>query len=262
MTCYTVCVANQKGGVAKTTSTVNLGVYLSRQNHPVLVVDSDPQTNASSSLGVRRRDIQENLYDVLTGAVPIHQAVQTTAIPGLDLLAASPHLAALELEMGGQPGREHILAHALAPLHTRYRYILIDSPPSLGLLTLNGMVAARFLVVPVQCEYLALEGMTAIMHSLQRVQQTLNPQLALAGFLLTLYDSRTRLSRDVESEVRHHFPAETFTNVIPRSVRLAEAPSHGVPVAVYAPFCAGAIAYEHWALELAQRLAHMTSPAG
>ncbi len=261
MICHTVCLANQKGGVAKTTSTVNLGVYLSRQGHSVLIVDSDPQTNATSSLGVRRGDIRENLYDVLTGAMAADQACQATATAGLDLLAASPHLAALELEFGAHPGREHMLAHALSSLHTRYRYILIDSPPSLGLLTLNGMVAANFLVVPVQCEYLALEGMTAIMNSLERVQQTLNPQLTLAGFLLTLYDSRTRLSRDVESEVRHHFPAETFTHVIPRSVRLAEAPSHGVPVAVYDPSSAGAIAYERWALELVHRLDHLTAPA-
>ncbi len=262
MICRTVCLANQKGGVAKTTSAVNLGVYLCRQGHSVLIVDNDPQTNATSSLGVPKSDIQDNLYDVLTGTIAADQACRKTEIAGLDLLAASPHLAALELEIGASPGREHILAQALAPLHTRYQYILIDSPPSLGLLTLNGMVASRFLVVPVQCEYLALEGMTAILNSLHRVQQTLNPQLVLVGFLLTLYDSRTRLSRDVESEVRSHFPDETFTNVIPRSVRLAEAPSHGVPVAVYDPSSAGAIAYERWAMELAHRLDRLSSTAG
>ncbi len=262
MICHTVCIANQKGGVAKTTSTVNLGVYLSRQGHSVLIVDNDPQANATSSLGVSPRDVPHSLYDVLTGTTAVGQACQATAVAGLDLLAASPHLAALELEIGARPGREHILAQALAPLHAQYRYILIDNPPSLGLLTLNGMVAARFLVVPVQCEYLALEGLTAIMHSLQRIQETLNPQLMLAGFLLTLYDSRTRLSRDVESELRHHFPAQTFTNSIPRSVRVAEAPSYGLPVAVYDPASAGALAYERWAQELVHRLDHLSSPSG
>lgn len=255
MTWHCVCISNQKGGVGKTTTAVNLGLYLSRQARSVLIVDNDPQGNATSSLGLRGRNANGSLYEVLSGELPMEQACRSTDFKNVDLVPSSPHLAGLETERNQETdAMQFALARTLAACPRPYDYVLIDNPPSLGLLSVCGLVAAQSLVVPVQCEYLALEGLSSILRTIKRIRHALNPQLALGGFLLTLYDGRTRLSREVAADVRRHFPGETYTTIIPRSVRVAEAPSHGLPVAVYDPACAGAIAYEAWTREFLQRM--------
>lgn len=253
---HRVCITNQKGGVGKTTTAVNLGSFLARQNLTVLLVDNDPQGNATSSLGAPAKDGAGDLYQVLTGRADTAASCRPTMIRHLDLLPSSPDLAALEFELRHADDAELRLARELAGCQARYNYILIDNPPSLGLLTLSGMVAANLLVVPVQCEYLALEGVAAILDSVHRVRQSLNPDLALAGFLLTLFDVRTRLSREVAEEMRRHFPADTYETVIPRAVRLAEAPSHGLPAVLYDPTSHGTLAYQQWTAEFRTRVEH------
>lgn len=251
---HRVCITNQKGGVGKTTTAVNLGSFLARQNLAVLLVDNDPQSNATSSLGTSAKDDAGDLYQVLTGRTDAVSACRPTMIPNLDLLPSNPNLAALEFELRHDADAELRLARELAGCQTRYNYIVIDNPPSLGLLAISGMVAADLLVVPVQCEYLALEGVAAILDSVRRVRQSLNPDLSLAGFLLTLFDARTRLSREVVEEMRRHFPEDTYETVIPRAVRLAEAPSHGLPAVLYDPVSSGTLAYQLWTAEFRARI--------
>ncbi len=254
MKAHSVCLANQKGGVGKTTTVINLGVCLGQHGYKVLIVDNDPQGNATSGLGRRGEVCHGALYEVLAGRVPIRRACRDTDFDGVALLPSSPDLAGLESEWNqSQSGGPRALQQVLAECQDAYHYILIDNPPSLGLLSICGITAARSLVIPVQCEYFALEGLSAILDSVQRVRQALNTDLVLAGFLLTLYDGRTRLSREVAAEVRRHFPTETFTTIIPRSVRVAEAPSHGLPVVLYDPHCAGAAAYRIWTQEFLDR---------
>ena len=256
MKAHCVCLTNQKGGVGKTTTVVNLGVCLGQRGYKVLIVDNDPQGNATSGLGCRGEVQHGSLYEVLGGREMIHQACLETGFEGVSLLPSSPDLAGLESEWGQeQPNWQRALQRVLAECQDAYHYILIDNPPSLGLLSICGMTAARSLVVPIQCEYFALEGLSAILDSVQRVRRALNTDLLLAGFLLTLYDGRTRLSREVAAEVRHHFPTETFTTIIPRSTRVAEAPSHGLPAVTYDPHCAGATAYQIWTQEFLDRQA-------
>ncbi|MBI2758731.1 MAG: ParA family protein [Chloroflexi bacterium] len=241
---------NQKGGVGKTTTTVNLGSYLASAGQRVLVVDLDPQANATSCLGVDKSTVAGGTYEALLGSAATPFILLNEKLK-LALLPSSPSLAGAEVELVDELARETLLKRALEPLIERYDYILVDCPPSLGLLTVNGLVAARDgVIVPVQCEYLALEGLGQLTQTIQRVRSALFPDLKVRGVVLTMFDPRTNLSTDVVSEVNRHFPNQVFKAVIPRSIRLAEAPSYGLPISAYAPSSVGAQAYESLAKEL------------
>jgi len=236
-------LANQKGGVGKTTTAVNLGAYLAHAGKRVLLVDVDPQANATSSLGVDKNALSRCMYDVLIGAEPMPSIVMLTRCEGLDLAPSAPDLAGAEVELVNVSGRELRLRRALDGIRKRYDYVLIDTPPSLGMLTLNALTASDGVIIPVQCEYLPLEGLTQLLHTVDLVRQTLNPGLEIRGLVLTLYDVRTNLGRQVIEEVRQHFPNRVFRSVIPRSVRLSEAPGYGEPILTYAPDSSGGLAY-------------------
>jgi chromosome partitioning protein len=244
-------LVNQKGGVGKTTTAINLGAYLAYFGQRVLIVDLDPQANATSCMGVDKHTVRGSTYDAMLGSTPANSLVLYNDRLKLSLLPSSPSLAGAEVELVSQPNRESTLKKAISPVVDRYDYILIDCPPSLGLLTVNGLMAARNgVIIPVQCEYLALEGLGQLTQTLQRVRSGLFPELKVRGVVLTMFDARTRLSADVVSEVNRHFPEQTFKAVVPRSIRLAEAPSYGLPVSIYAPGSTGAKAYENLAREL------------
>src|SRR5438552_11294256 len=247
-----VALANQKGGVGKTTTAVNLGAYLALGVR-VLLIDLDPQANATSSLGLDPSGVELSTYEALIGQVPMANAIVSSGRLQLDLVPASRALAGAQVELVEMPDREHRLRVALSEVRTRYDVVLIDCPPSLGILTLNALVSADLLLAPVQCEYLALEGVAQLMETIELVRDTLNPRLELLGMLMTMYDPRTRLSSQVVDEVRRHFREHTFETVIPRSVRLSEAPSYGKPVLEYEPTSRGAGAYADLAQELIQR---------
>ena len=249
-----VCIAvtNQKGGVGKTTTTVSLGASLAARGLRVLIVDADPQANATSALGIRGRD-EAGLYATLIEEDPLERSVEATSTPNLWLVPTTPALAGAEIELVTVIAREFRMKRALESLRSQYDIILIDCPPSLGLLTVNALAAADEVIIPVQAEYFALEGLGHLSKTVEMIRRNLNPQLAIRGVLLTMYDARTNLAREVEQEVRTHFPA-TFRTVIPRSVRLAEAPSHGEPITAYDPSSTGARAYEELANELIERL--------
>lgn len=244
-------VANQKGGVGKTTSVINLGAMLGGRDLKTLIVDIDPQANATSSMGINKYDVEISTYDMLLEEVGIDEMVMHNEPYGVDILPSNPALAGAEVELVTAIGREYRLQNALQKLDGRYDYVLIDCPPSLGLLTINALAAATDgILIPVQCEYLALEGLTQLLQTVDLVQRFLNPQLRIRGLIMTMYDSRTNLSRQVVEEVRRHFKENVFRTIIPRSVRLSEAPSHGLPVSLYAPNSAGAVAYRLLATEL------------
>ncbi|HEV2128378.1 MAG TPA: AAA family ATPase [Thermomicrobiales bacterium] len=250
-----VAFVNQKGGVGKTTSTVNIASVLAGLGDNVLVVDIDPQGNATSSFGVEKQALDITLYDALMGDVDTTDAIIPGARERIDLLPAIPMLAGAEVELVDQPRREYRLADAVAHIRSNYDVVLIDSPPSLGLLTVNALTAADAVVIPVQCEYLALEGVSQVLATIDLVRRNLNPDLELIGVLMTMYDGRTRLSSHVVDEVRRYFPDHLFSVVIPRSVRLAEAPSFGQVIGEYDPSSRGAAAYAEVARELRTRLA-------
>ncbi len=247
----TYALVNQKGGVGKTTTAINLGANLALRGERVLIVDHDPQANATSSLGIEPEQVELSVYDGLIAGAPMADCVLRSPKLGLWIVPSSPALAGAQIELVALPEREHTLHRALQPLDGRFDYVLIDCPPSLGLLTVNGLLAALSgVIIPVQCEYLALEGLTQLMQTLQRVRTNLFPGLRVRGLLPTMYDVRTRLSKEVVDELRTHFGTSVFHTVIPRSVRLAEAPSHGLPISAYAPSSAGAQAYRQLAEEL------------
>jgi chromosome partitioning protein len=249
MRIYTL--VNQKGGVGKTTTTINLGAYLAQMGQRVLVVDLDPQANATSCLGVDKSNVQSGTYEALFGETKIASSVLLNERLKLSLLPSSPALAGAEVELVDELARESRLRKALTQMKGRYDYILIDCPPSLGLLTVNGLMAALDgVIVPVQCEYLALEGLGQLTQTIERVRSLLFPELVVRGVVLTMFDSRTNLANDVVAEVNRHFPDQVFKSVIPRSIRLAEAPSYGLPISVYAPASVGAQAYQALAKEL------------
>ena len=244
-------LVNQKGGVGKTTTTINLGAYLSQMGQRVLLVDLDPQANATSCLGVDKKTVKGGTYEVLLGESPPTGLILHNTRLKLSLLPSSTALAGAEIELVSELGRELRLRASLKTIVDRYDYILVDCPPSLGLLTVNGLVGAlNGLVIPVQCEYLALEGIGLLMQTIQRVRLGLFPELAIRGVILTMYDGRTKLSSDVVSEVRRYYGNQVFQAVIPRSVRLAEAPSYGQPINIYAPESSGAEAYNALAREV------------
>jgi chromosome partitioning protein len=248
-----LAVTNQKGGVGKTTTVVNLAAYLGSFGARVLLVDCDPQANTSSGVGVSLES--GGLYDLLIDGTPIADAIISTAVHGVDLLPATPELAGAEIELLDVANRTGVLKAALASVRSSYSYILLDCPPSLGLLTLNALVAADAVIVPVQCEYLALEGLARLMNTLERVRAQSNPHLRVFGLVMTMYDSRTSLSQQVADEVRRHYPALIFNSVIPRNVRLSEAPSFGESILQYDPRSRGAEAYAQLAVEVASRAA-------
>jgi chromosome partitioning protein len=248
-------IANQKGGVGKTTTAVNVAACIAAAGYETLLVDVDPQGNATVGLGVARTTSPPTpgVYEVLMGEVDARDAVRPTGIERLSILVSTPDLAGATMELPRLPGSETRLREALDPLREAYAFILLDCPPSLGPLTVNALVAAERVIVPVQTEYFALEGLAGLLDTLALIQRELNPRLTVAGMLLTMHDARTKLAQDVEREVRSHFPALVFDTVIPRNVRLGEAPSYGIPVIHHDPHCAGSEAYFELAKEVAAR---------
>ena len=244
-------LVNQKGGVGKTTTTINLGAYLAQLGQRVLVVDLDPQANATSCLGVDKLGVQGGTYEALLGDTNVASYILLNERLKLSLLPSSPSLAGAEIELVDELAREVRLRKAILLVADKYDYVLIDCPPSLGLLTVNGLMAAMDgVIVPVQCEFLALEGLGQLTQTIERVRSLLFPELNVRGVVLTMFDSRTNLANDVVAEVNRHFPEQVFKSVIPRSIRLAEAPSYGLPISAYAPTSVGAVAYEALAKEL------------
>jgi chromosome partitioning protein len=251
----TLACTNQKGGVGKTTTVVNLGTSLARLGDRVLVVDLDPQGNATSGFGIDRDEVAGSIYDALVAGRTLAGLDVPSPIDGLRIIPAAIELAGADVELAAVESRERRLVHALPDIRDRFDWILIDCPPSLGLLTVNALTAADAVLVPIQCEYYALEGLSQLIATVNLVRENLHPDLALAGVVLTMYDARTNLSADVAAEVRKHLGTAVFDTVVPRSVRLSEAPSHGLPIALYAPASKGAEAYEQLAAELRARRA-------
>ncbi|MFA7296619.1 MAG: ParA family protein [Dehalococcoidia bacterium] len=245
-------VVNQKGGVGKTTTTVSLGAALAGRGQRTLIIDADPQANATTALG-QRQSGNRGLYEALVDEQPLDSSIVGTDVVGLWLVPTTPNLAGAEVEMVSVMAREFRMKRIIDPLRDRFDIILIDCPPSLGLLTVNALAASDEVIIPVQCEYLALEGLGHLSHTIRLVQANLNPRLRIRGIVLTMYDGRTNIARQVQDEVRKHFD-NTFRSVIPRSVRLSEAPSHGAPIQIYDPRSPGAIAYDELADELLEQL--------
>ena len=251
-----IALANQKGGVGKTTTAINLGASLAACDRRVLLVDLDPQANATSGLGLPKNEAK-SMYPVLVDGLPLREIIQPTEIPTLFVAPSSVDLVAAELELGGLEGREFYLRRALEGATGDFDYVLIDSPPSLGLLTINGLTAADSVLVPMQCEYFAIEGVAQLLNTIERVQASLNPNLEIEGLALTMYDERINLSRQVAEEVRNHFGEKVYRTVIPRNVRLAEAPSFGKPIILYDIRSRGSEAYVSLAREVIARAEHV-----
>ncbi len=248
-----ICIANQKGGVGKTTTAVNLAASLAATERPTLIVDIDPQGNATSGVGLDKESLGRTIYDVLINGADPAGLVVDTGQPYLNILPANSDLAGAELELAGLEAREQRLKFALAELSAHYRYILIDCPPSLNLLTINAMTAAESVLIPLQCEYYAMEGLSQILHTIRLMQKGLNPFLKIEGILLTMFDGRGNLGKDVAEEIHNSFPGQVFETIIPRNVRLAEAPSHGRPIIYYDINSRGAVAYLKLAREIIRR---------
>ena len=247
-----IAIANQKGGVGKTTTAVNLSAWLAEMGKKVLMVDLDPQGNTTSGLGCRVKD-GNSIYDAMMGRAKIQDCVQKTNVKKLRLVGADIRLAGAEVELVGEERREYYLKTLLNPIREDYTYIFVDCPPSLSLLTLNALAAADSVLIPIQCEYYALEGVTSLMNTVSRVKKTMNPRLEVEGVLLTMLDGRTNLGLQVVDQVKKHFKKEVFATTIPRNVRLGEAPSHGEPIHLYDPKSSGALAYQALAKEVIAR---------
>jgi chromosome partitioning protein len=245
-----ISITNQKGGVGKTTTAVNLGAYLADLGKKVLILDFDPQGNAGSGLGVDITDIESTVYEVLLGESSYEETVIETKVKNLSLLPSNIDLSGLEVDLRDNPDKDHILKNFLKTIEHNFDYILIDCPPSLGALTINALVASTSVLIPLQCEYFALEGLTQLLRIINLVQKKLNTELELEGILLTMFDSRTNLATQVVSDVRTHFTAKVFEVIIPRNVRLSEAPSFGEPIGIYDPDSSGALAYKKMARDL------------
>ena len=245
-----IAIANRKGGVGKTTTTINIATALSAVNKTVLVIDFDPQGNTTTSLGVEKKKNQPSSYDILTRNFDISEAIVHTDMPRFDLIPSAPDLAAAEIELVDLENREFILKNALGKMKDVYDYVLIDCPPSLNMLTVNSMTAADTVLVPIQCEYYALEGLSQLIHSVNLIKKKLNPKLELEGVVFTMYDSRNNLSKEVVQNVQANLNENIYKTIIPRNVRLAEAPSYGMPIITYAPDSTGAESYRQLALEM------------
>lgn len=246
-----IVFVNQKGGVGKTTSAINIGAYIALAGKKVLLVDFDSQGNMSSGVGVSKE--KPTVYELLAGSAKPEEAIKHTEVQNLDVISASIDLSGAAIELVEQNDREFFLKNALAPVRDLYDFILIDCPPSLGVLTLNGLAAADAVLVPMQCEYFALEGITLLLQTVKKVQKSINTNLVIGGIFFTMYDSRTRLAQDVVMQVKSYFKDVVFNTIIPRNIRLSEAPSHGLPICKYDPNCIGAKSYQKLAEEVINR---------